>query len=189
MMPSRVVSILKINIFRKSCNYTLCIDYVSGVILHAETLIDFKLAPMLSDKGILPGIRANGELTPIPRSEQEFSVQGLDDLLPRMQAARAAGARFSKWRVPIACSSKDMGYPSELSLEIQANTLAQFAAISQQAGLVPIIEPDVEFSRDASLGRSVEVHERAISLTYERMKTHGVLLEGKDKNQRGCLQP
>jgi len=153
-------------------------DYVSGVILHAETLIDFKLAPMLSKKGILPGIRANGELTPIPRSEQEFSVQGLDDLLPRMQAARAAGAKFSKWRVPIACSSKDTGYPSELSLEIQANTLAQFAAISQQAGLVPIIEPDVEFSRDASLGRSVEVHERAISLTYERMKTHGVLLEG-----------
>ncbi|KAF8798800.1 aldolase [Phlegmacium glaucopus] len=152
--------------------------YVSGAILHAESLIDFKLAPMLSDKGIIPGVRANGELTPIPRSEQEFSVQGLDDLLPRMQAARAAGARFSKWRVPIACSSKDRGYPSELSLDIQADTLAQFAAVSQQAGLVPIVEPDVEFSRDADLRRSVEVHERTISLIYERMKAHGVLLEG-----------
>jgi len=144
---------------------------------------------MLSDKGIIPGVRANGELTPIPRSEQEFLVQGLDNLLPRLQAARAAGARFSKWRVPIACGSKDTGYPSELSLEIQADTLAQFAAISQQAGLVPIVEPDVEFSRDADLARSVEVHGRAISLIYERMKAHGVLLEGKDWDQRSMFTP
>ncbi|KAF8908979.1 fructose-bisphosphate aldolase [Gymnopilus junonius] len=153
-------------------------EYISGVILHEETLLDFKLGPLLSGKGIISGIRANKELAPIPRHEEEFIVQGLDDMLPRLQAARAAGARFSKFRTPIACSSVKTGFPSPLSLEIQAETLAQFAAISQQAGLVPIVEPDVDFSRDADLVRSAEVHESAISAIYERMRAHGVLLEG-----------
>jgi len=153
-------------------------EYISGVILDTESLLDFKLAHILSSKGIISGIRAEGELVPIPRSEEEFIVQGMDDLLARLQAARIAGARFSKWRVPIACSSVNTGFPSPLSLEIQAETLAQYAAISQQAGLVPIVEADVEFSRDADLARSAEVHEKAIEMIYERMRAHGVLLEG-----------
>lgn len=124
-------------------------------------------------------MRAEGELVPIPRSEEEFIVQGIDDLLARLQTARITGARFSKWRVPIACSSvTSTGFPSPLSLEIQTETLAQYAAISQQAGLVPIVEIDVEFSRDADLDRSAEVHEKAIEMIYERMRAHGVLLEG-----------
>ena len=153
------------------------------MILHEETLLDFKLAPLLSSKGIIPGVRANKELTPIPRSEEEYIVQGIDDMLPRLQAARAAGARFSKFRTPISCSSEKTGFPSPLSLEIQAETLAQFAAISQQAGLVPIVEPDVDFSKDADLARSADIHERAISLIYERMRAHGVLLEGEKQSQ------
>ncbi|KAF5314988.1 hypothetical protein D9619_006987 [Psilocybe cf. subviscida] len=156
-------------------------EYISGVIMHSETLLDLKMAPILSSKGIMPGIRANDELRPIPRSPEEFIVQGLDDLLEQLQAARAAGARFSKWRAPVACSAPDSGstrYPSQLGLETQAETLAQFAATSQEAGLVPIVEPDVDFSRDASLVRSAEVHEQAIRLIYQRMEAHGVLLEG-----------
>ncbi|KAF9013396.1 aldolase [Cyathus striatus] len=157
-------------------------EYVSGVILYAETLHDFHLGPLLTDRGIIPGVRANGELAPIPVSTEdfraEFRVQGLDDLLIKMQRARAAGARFSKWRVQIACSSAAVGLPSQLSLDIQANTLAQFAAISQEAGLVPVVEPDIMFDGDADLTRSTQVHEKAISLIYERMKAHGVLLEG-----------
>jgi fructose-bisphosphate aldolase class I len=105
-------------------------------------------------------------------------VQGLDDLLPQLQAACVAGARFSKWRVPIACTSAVQGLPSQAALDVQAETLAQFAAISQQAGLVPIVEPDVEFSGDADLARSAEVHQKAISLIYARCLAHGVLLEG-----------
>ena len=62
---------------------------------------------------------------------------------------------------------------------MQAETLAQYAAISQQAGLVPIVEPDVEFSADADLARSTEVHHKAVSLIYARCLMHGVLLEGK----------
>lgn len=153
--------------------------------MHAETVLDFKLASLLADKGIIPGVRANGELAPIPLSEDEFVVQGLDDLLPKLQAARAGGARFSKWRTPIACSAPATGFPTQISLEIQAETLAQFAAVSQQAGLVPIVEPDVEFSSDADLARSTEVHEKAISMIYARMKTHGVLLEGEGISSGG----
>ncbi|CAA7261409.1 unnamed protein product [Cyclocybe aegerita] len=195
----------------KECVYSAVpSDHISGVILHPETLHTFHLAPLLSDRGIIPGVRANAELTPLPRSEDEFLVEGLDGLLGRMQAARGEGARFSKFRVPIMCGSVTPGpppvpvesteneggdeggqkkpytstvdtstiFPTQLALETVAETLARFAAISQQAGLVPIVEPDVDFSRDADLARSAEVHERAIALIYERMRAHGVLLEG-----------
>jgi fructose-bisphosphate aldolase, class I len=154
-------------------------EYLSGVIMYPESILDFNLAPILASKGIIPGVRANGELRPHPGPLNEFIVEGLDGLLPKLQAARAAGARFSKWRTPIACTSADhSNLPTQINLSIHAETLAQYAAISQAAGLVPIVEPDVEFKDDADLARSVEVHERAISLIFERCKAHGVLLEG-----------
>ena len=68
--------------------------------------------------------------------------------------------------------------PSHAALEAQAESLARFAAISQQAGLVPIVEPDVDFAEDASLARSVEVHVKAIAMIYARCATYGVLTEG-----------
>lgn len=156
-------------------------DEISGIILYPETVLEFHLAGFVAERGIIPGVRANGELSPLPSSPKEFIVQGLDGLLPRLQAARAAGVRFSKWRVPIACTSRSSpggGLPTEAALEIHADTLARFAAVSQEAGLVPIVEPDVEFSEDADLSRSVEVHERAIELTYEKCRRYNVLLEG-----------
>ncbi|KAG7088300.1 hypothetical protein E1B28_012310 [Marasmius oreades] len=153
-------------------------EYISGVILYPETLLEFKLGPILTNKGVIVGVRANGELAPIPASPFEFLVQGLDDLLTKLQAARAAGARFSKWRVPIACTSPALGLPTQTSLDVQAETLAIYASISQQAGVVPIVEPDVEFSADADLARSIEVHQRAIRLIFDRCARHGVLLEG-----------
>ncbi|KAG6847305.1 hypothetical protein H0H93_008929, partial [Arthromyces matolae] len=136
------------------------------------------LAPLLSSKGIIPGVRANGELRPLPNYKHEFIVQGLDGLYEQLQAARIAGARFSKWRVPIACTSAERGLPSEAALDAHAETLAQYASISQEAGLVPIVEPDVEFTEDADLARSAWVHEQAIVRIYERCRIHGVMLEG-----------
>ncbi|KAF5345526.1 hypothetical protein D9758_012012 [Tetrapyrgos nigripes] len=163
--------------WREAAYGALTNDHISGVILYPETLLDFKLGETLTKKGIILGVRAHGELAPFPASPFEFIVQGLDDLLPKLQAARAAGARFSKWRAPIACTSEALGLPSTVSLEVQAETLAVFASISQQAGLVPIVEPDVEFSADADLYRSVEVHQKAIRMIYTRCLEHGVLLE------------
>ncbi|KAJ3985007.1 fructose-bisphosphate aldolase [Lentinula detonsa] len=164
--------------WKKDAYEVMSSEFVSGVILSSETLLDFNLGPSLTSKGIIVGVRAHGELAPLPTSPFEFIVQGLDNLLSNLQAARAAGARFSKWRAPIACTSPALELPSQVSLDVQAETLAMFAAISQQAGLVPIVEPDVEFSADASLERSVEVHEKAIGMIYARCREHGVLLEG-----------
>jgi len=95
-----------------------------------------------------------------------------------MLEARKAGARFSKWRAPILINEVGT-LPSALALETQASSLARFAAISQQAGLVPIVEPDVDFvESDASLMRSVEVHVKAISLIFAKCFEQGVLIEG-----------
>ena len=153
------------------------LDYISGVILYHETLIDFQLAPILTNRGIIPGVRADTDAHPLPISPLEPATQGLDDLLPRLQAAYKAGARFSKWRAPILCNSSTL--PTQAGLEVQAESLARFAAISQQAGLVPIVEPDVDFSEDADLKKSMEVHVKIISLIYARCAAYGVLLEGK----------
>ncbi|KAG6868623.1 hypothetical protein C0993_000213 [Termitomyces sp. T159_Od127] len=164
--------------WREAAYNAISSDYISGVILYSETLLSFQLGPLLTSKGIIVGVRANGELRPLPNYHDEFIVQGLDGLFEQLQAARIAGARFSKWRVPIACTSVGRGLPSEAALDAHAETLAQYASVSQQAGLVPIVEPDVEFAEDADLARSAWVHEQAITRIYERCRIHGVLLEG-----------
>lgn len=99
-----------------------------------------------------------------------------------MQTAKAAGARFAKWRAPILCNS--LNHPSQAALEAQAESLARFAAVSQQAGLVPIVEPDIDYSANADLKKSVEVHVKIISMIYARCAAYGVLLEG---NYRAVL--
>ncbi|KIJ17961.1 fructose-bisphosphate aldolase [Paxillus involutus ATCC 200175] len=161
----------------RECLYeSLPTDYISGVILYHETLIDFQLAPVLTNRGIIPGVRADTDAHPLPISPLEPATQGLDGLLPRLQAAYQAGARFSKWRAPILCNSSTL--PTQAGIEVQAESLARFAAISQQAGLVPIVEPDVDFAEDADLKKSVEVHVKIISMIYARCAAYGVLLEG-----------
>ncbi|KAI0322007.1 fructose-bisphosphate aldolase [Amylostereum chailletii] len=161
----------------RECLYeSLPSEHISGVILYSETLIDFQLAPLLTARGIIPGVRADTDAHPLPISPIEPATQGLDDLLPRLQASYAAGARFSKWRAPILCNAST--FPTTAALEAQAENLARFAAVSQQAGLVPIVEPDVDFGDDASLEKSVEVHQRIIGMIYARCNAYGVLLEG-----------
>ncbi|KAI6110972.1 fructose-bisphosphate aldolase [Pisolithus croceorrhizus] len=162
--------------FRQCLYESLPTDYISGVILYHETLLDFQMGPVLSNRGIIPGVRADTNAHPLPISPSEPATQGLDDLLPRLQAATRAGARFSKWRAPILCNSSTL--PTQAALEVQAESLARFAAISQQAGLVPIVEPDVDFAEDANLQRSVEVHVKIITMIYARCAAYGVLLEG-----------
>lgn len=147
------------------------------MILFQETLVDFQLAPLLVKRGVMPGVRADTDSHPLPISPLEPATQGLDDLLPRLLAAKSAGARFSKWRAPILCNASTL--PTQAALEVQAESLARFAAISQQAGLVPIVEPDVDFSEDADLRRSVEVHVKIINMIYARCAAYGVLIEGK----------
>ncbi|KAF8585101.1 aldolase [Ramaria rubella] len=162
--------------WRKCLYDTLPSNYISGVILYHETLHDFQLASILEERGIIPGIRADTDSHPLPISPLEPATQGLDDLLPRLQASYEAGARFSKWRAPFLVDATT--FPTQAAIDVQAESLARFAATSQQAGLVPIVEPDVDFGADASLTRSVEAHVKIISAIYSRLAVYGVLIEG-----------
>lgn len=156
------------------------LDYISGVILFSETLTAFNLAPLLIQRGIIPGVRVDLDGQPCPGSPAgsgEVATQGHDDLLARCQAYHAAGARFTKWRAPFLVNESGT-LPSPSAIEAQAEGLAKFAAISQMAGLVPIIEPDLAFEGDASLQRSVDAHVKVISAIYAKCAIYGVLLEG-----------
>ncbi|KAG1872429.1 hypothetical protein DFJ58DRAFT_836980 [Suillus subalutaceus] len=126
----------------------------------AETLLDFQLAlGFRTGPMIIPGIQP--------------ATQGLDDLLPCLQATAAAGARFDKWRALGLCNS--LSLPTQADLEVQHKSFARSAVISQQAGLT-IVGLDIE---DADLKKSIEVHMRIISMYYARCTAYGVLLEGK----------
>jgi len=147
--------------------------------MHPESLLDFQLEPLLSKKGLVPGVRADTGLAPIPRYQHEFMTEGIDGLILRLHAYRAAGARFAQWRALVGCSSIEAGFPSRLALEYHAEGLAKFASISQQAGLVPILDINVEADKDADLVRSTDIHEEIVGAMFERLRKHQVLVEGE----------
>lgn len=155
------------------------LEYISGVAIHPESLLDFQLEPLLSKKGLIPGVRTDTGLSPIPRYQHEFMTEGIDGLILRLHTYRAAGARFAQWRAVVGCSSIQSGFPSRLALDIHADRLAQFASISQQAGVVPLLDISVEADGDADLVRSADIHEKILGAMFERLRTHHVLIEGE----------
>ncbi|TIA90564.1 hypothetical protein E3P99_01509 [Wallemia hederae] len=163
--------------WRKCLYETLPTDYISGCILYQETLVNFGLAEVLSKRGIIPGVRIDTDGQPLPGAGYgEVFTQGLDDLTSRCQIFKKHGARFTKWRAPILVNASTL--PTELAVDAQATSLARMAAVSQAVGLVPIVEPDLDFSGDATLERSLEVHTKVIAKIYEKLAAHGVYLEG-----------
>lgn len=133
---------------------------------------------MLSKRGIIPGVRIDTDSQSLPGAgDGEVFTQGLDDLTSRCELFKKHGARFTKWRAPILVNSSSL--PSVLAIDAQATSLARMAAVSQAVGLVPIVEPDLDFSGDATLERSLEVHTKVIAKIYEMLAAHGVCLEGE----------
>ncbi|TIA70386.1 hypothetical protein E3P92_02819 [Wallemia ichthyophaga] len=163
--------------WRKCLYESLPTDHISGCILYQETLVDFNLANVLSQRGIVPGVRIDTDGQPLPGAgDGEVFTQGLDDLTARCELFKKHGARFTKWRAPILVNSSTL--PSQLAIDAQATSLARMAAVSQAVGLVPVVEPDLDFSGDATLERSLEVHTKVIANIYEKLAAHGVYLEG-----------
>ena len=120
-------------------------DHISGVILFDETLRQSAangtpFSKILSDNGIIPGIKVDKGLTTIPNAVGETVTQGLDGLSERLDEYRELGARFAKWRAVIQIGTHQ---PSQLSLALNAHSLARYAAICQSKGIVPIIEPEI----------------------------------------------
>ena len=155
-------------------------DYVSGAILFDETIRQETLegtafAEHLSHQGIIPGIKVDAGAKPLAGSGDEMVTHGLDGLRERCAEYYELGARFSKWRAVITIGP---GMPSWACIEANAHGLARYAALSQEAGLVPIVEPEVLMDGDHSIERCYEVTELTQRVVFYQLKNQGVALEG-----------
>ena len=155
-------------------------DFVSGVILFDETIRQAgadgtPLVRVLSDQGIIPGIKVDKGTVPLPSAPDELVTEGLDGLRDRLKEYVELGAGFTKWRAVISISD---GTPSGYGLNVNAHALARFAALSQEAGLVPIVEPEVLRDGDHSIERCFEVTEETLREVFDRLAQQKVLLEG-----------
>jgi len=154
--------------------------YVSGVILFDETTRqktdEGVLFPeFLAKKGVIPGIKVDTGVVPLQGSEDETTTQGLDKLTARCQEYFKAGCRFAKWRCVLKIKDN---LPSQLAILENANVLARYASCCQQAGIVPIVEPEILPDGDHSLERCQKVTEKVLAAVYKALSDHNVYLEG-----------
>jgi len=155
-------------------------DYIGGAILFDETIRQKTLegvpfAEYLRKNGIIPGIKVDAGAKVLAGHEDEKITEGLDGLRERLAEYYELGARFSKWRAVITIGDE---IPSWACIEANAHALARYALLSQEAGIVPIVEPEVLMDGDHSIERSYEVTELAQRITFQQLKSQGVALEG-----------
>ncbi len=155
-------------------------DFISGVILFDETIRQrghdgVSLPEFLASQGILPGIKVDKGTVPLPNFPGEKFTQGLDGLRERLSEYRKLGARFTKWRAVIAIGD---GLPTATGIETNAQALALFAALSQEAGLVPIVEPEVLMDGNHALARCEEVTGATLERVFDALFAQRVALEG-----------
>ncbi len=155
-------------------------DFISGVILFDETIRQrgqegVPLPEFLASQGILPGIKVDKGTVLLPNFPGEKFTQGLDGLRERLSEYREVGARFTKWRAVIAIGE---GLPTPACIKTNAHALALFAALSQEVGLVPIVEPEVLMDGDHTLARSAEVTRATLECVFGALFDQRVLLEG-----------
>lgn len=154
--------------------------YISGVILFDETLRQkthdgTPFAALLKSKGVVPGIKVDKGTKPLAGCPGETTTEGLDGLRERLEEYYALGARFAKWRAVIAIDEK---LPSDRAIHVNAFLLASYAALCQERGIVPIVEPEVLMDGDHDIERCYEVTARVLKAVFEELRAQGVLLEG-----------
>src|SRR3989338_6567601 len=155
-------------------------QYVSGVILYDETIrqkgSDGTPVPeILSKKGILSGIKVDCGLDELALHPGEKVTKGLDGLRERLAEYKTFGARFAKWRAVITIG-KDM--PSEACVHGNAHAMARYAALCQEAGIVPMVEPEILIEGDHSIERCYEVSVATLQKTFEELAGQNVAVEG-----------
>jgi fructose-bisphosphate aldolase, class I len=158
-------------------------SYISGVILYEETLFQkavdgTPLADLIRASGSIPGIKVDIGAKPMALFPGETITEGLDGLAERLAAYYKAGARFAKWRGVISISQN---LPSFGAVKANAQALARYAALCQQAGIVPIVEPEVLMDGepgDHSIARSEEVTQFVLKTTFDELYDARVNLEG-----------
>jgi fructose-bisphosphate aldolase class I len=155
-------------------------EYVGGVILYDETIRQSSddgtpFAELLTTKGVVPGIKVDTGAQDLAGHPGEKVTEGLDGLRGRFAEYHELGARFSKWRAVITIGD---GIPTDACLHVNAHALARYAALSQEAGIVPIVEPEVLMDADNTIERCHEVTSQTLQLVFEELDRQGVALEG-----------
>jgi fructose-bisphosphate aldolase class I len=154
-------------------------DFISGVILFDETIRQragdaTPFPDVLLRQGVIPGIKVDGGTKPLAGFPDEVVTEGLDGLRDRLAEYASLGARFAKWRAVIRIGD---GRPTTTCIETHAHALARYAALAQQAGLVPIVEPEVLMDGTHSLERCAEVTVATLRAVYDQLARHRVVLE------------
>jgi fructose-bisphosphate aldolase class I len=154
-------------------------SHISGVILFDETTRQRAddgrpLPDLLRDGGVIPGIKVDRGTTPLAGSPEEVVTEGLDGLRTRMGEYSAMGLRFAKWRAVIRIGD---GRPTPVAIEANAHALARYAALTQEAGLVPIVEPEVLMGGPHTLERCAAVTAATLRAVYDQLARHHVVLE------------
>src|SRR5437588_5823670 len=154
--------------------------YISGVILYDETIRQnakdgTPLVKVIANSGAIPGIKVDKGTKPLPFCPGEVITEGLDGLRERLAEYRGLGAKFAKWRAVI-----DIGpdIPSYAAIMTNANALARYAALCQEEGIVPIVEPEVLMDGDHDADRCYVVTEWLLKTVFEQLYYQKVALEG-----------
>ncbi|MGE5219066.1 MAG: class I fructose-bisphosphate aldolase [Chloroflexota bacterium] len=155
-------------------------EAISGVILFDETIRTAAndgtpFPQLLTKKGIMPGIKVDKGPVDIPEFPGEVVTEGLDGLRSRLKEYKELGAKFAKWRAVISIGE---GLPTDTCLDENAHALARYAALCQEAGIVPIVEPEVLLDGNHTVERCEEVTEKTLRITFSRLMQQRVHLEG-----------
>lgn len=154
---------------------------IGGVILFDETLRqrtrdDIPFPQLLSDRGIIPGIKVDRGAKALAQHPGEKVTEGLDGLRDRLAEYKQLGAQFAKWRAVIEIDERDI--PSPFGIRANAHALARYAALCQEAGLVPIVEPEVLMDGAHGIERCEAVTAQVLQAVFAELDAHRILFEG-----------
>jgi fructose-bisphosphate aldolase class I len=155
-------------------------EFISGVILYDETIRQSSangtpFPKLLESKGMIPGIKVDMGAKPLAGAAEETVTEGLDGLRERLAEYRELGAKFTKWRAVISIGD---GRPSDYSIWTNAHALARYAALSEEAGLVPIVEPEVLMDGGHTIDESYHVTVRTLQAVFTELFDQRVAREG-----------
>ena len=155
--------------------------YISGVILFDETLRQstrdgMPFAELLSNRGIIPGIKVDKGAKALALCPGDKITEGLDGLRDRLAEYKQLGAKFAKWRAVMEIDEHDL--PSTYAIHANAHALARYAALCQEAGIVPIVEPEILMDGAHTIDRCEAASSQMLEILFGELNAHGVLFEG-----------
>ena len=155
-------------------------EHISGAILFDETIrqstVDgVSFVKVLEEAGVIPGIKVDTGAKPLALFPNETVTEGLDGLRERLAEYRALGARFAKWRATIIIGE---GTPSNFAIDANAHAMARYAALCQEADVVPIVEPEILMDGDHDITACEEATGRTLGALYRQLAAHRVELPG-----------